>query len=281
MVDANLLNYTEYSVLMSVYDKEKPEYLTVSIESILHQTFLPKEFIIVEDGKLNSDLEEVICTYEHNYKSMIKIIRLEKNFGLGHALNVGVNACTTDVVARMDSDDYSTPDRCYTQMKKINEGYDIVGCNVAEFQNDIKNLVTYKIMPEDNDSIYKFSKLRNPFNHPTVMFKKKSIINIGNYKSGFRSEDYDLWLRAIYFKLNCYNIQEYLVYMRVSNEFYNRRSGRKNFAEHRNLMKTVLERRQITKEEYFINCSATFIKCFCPTFLRKLLYKKFLRKSAM
>ncbi len=186
----------KYSVLMSVYKKENPDYLRISMDSMFNQTILPDEFILICDGPLTSELDNVINEFEIKYKKVLKVIRFKENMGLGNALQYGVKKCKNDYIARMDSDDFSVPTRCEMQLKKFAEDktLSIVGSNVAEFSSDINIIESIRSVPEFNDEIIKFSKTRNPFNHPSVMYKKNDVLSSGNYRNIRFMQDYYLWI---------------------------------------------------------------------------------------
>ena len=217
----------KYSVLMSVYFREKAQFLIDSIESMLTQTVVPNEIVIVKDGKLTRELDEVIDQYKSKYDKLFNIVELEKNIGLGLALAEGVKHCKNELIARMDSDDISVKDRCEKQLIKYQEEpeLDIVGSSIAEFIDNINNVQAYRILPESDEEIKKFARRRNPFGHPSVMLRKSKVLEAGNYRSYYLVEDYDMWIRMIEHEARCYNFQEILVFMRVSTNFYKRRAG--------------------------------------------------------
>ena len=268
-----------YSVLMSVYYKENPEWLDIAIKSMLAQTFLTNDFVIIKDGPLTSELDSVISKYQRKYPDIINIVALEKNVGLGPALKIGVENCKNEWIARMDSDDYSIPTRCEKEIKKIIEDntLDIIGSNIAEFIDDIKNVQAYRILPEKNDEIYKYARRRNPFGHPSVMLRKSKIIEAGNYREYYLCEDYDMWIRMIEKKVRCYNIQDILVYMRVSNDFYKRRGGIKYLKSILKFKKEQYLKGFYSLKDFIISSSAHIIMCLLPNKLRDFLYRKILR----
>ena len=273
--------FPPYSVLMSVYYKENPEWLRISIDSMLNQTVFPSEFVLVEDGPLTEELNRVIGKYEKKYKNLFKIIKLEKNQGLGPALKIGVENCSNEYIARMDSDDYSVPERVEKELlifKKIPE-LGMVGTNVVEFIDTPQNIISYVILPETNNEIIKFSKKRNPFRHPSIMFKKAAILGAGNYREYYLCEDYDMWLRMIRAGCQCYNIQEILTYMRISKDFYKRRGGIKYLKSINKFKKEQVKVGYFTKLEYFKSIIPHAIVCLMPNFMRDIIYKKFLRKG--
>ena len=270
-----------YSVLMSVYFKEKPEWLDYSISSMMNQTIVPNEFVLVEDGPLTKELEEVVNKYVKKYPKIFKVVKIEKNGGLGQALKLGIEKCKNEFIARMDSDDYSLPERIEKELEIFEKYPDvgIVGTNVSEFIDSIDNVICDTILPETNEEIIKFSKRRCPFSHPSVMFKKSEVINAGNYRENYLCEDYDMWLRMLRNDCKCYNIQESLVYMRVGEDFYKRRGGWK-------YMKTILKfKNELLKTGYFTlfdylkSTVPHIIVCLIPNSLRNWIYRNLLRKK--
>ena len=270
-----------YSVLMSVYFKEKPEWLDYSISSMMNQTIVPNEFVLVEDGPLTKELEEVVNKYVKKYPKIFKVVKIEKNGGLGPALKLGIEKCKNEFIARMDSDDYSLPERIEKELEIFEKYPDvgIVGTNVSEFIDSIDNVICDTKLPETNEEIIKFSKRRCPFSHPSVMFKKSEVINAGNYRENYLCEDYDMWLRMLRNDCKCYNIQESLVYMRVGEDFYKRRGGWK-------YMKTILKfKNELLKTGYFTlfdylkSTVPHIIVCLIPNSLRDWIYRNLLRKK--
>lgn len=268
-------DFPSFSVLMSVYYKEKPEYLRQSIASIINQTLMPNEIVIVKDGKIGDALENVLKEFS-NYN--LKIIGYEKNMGLGYALNYGVVNCSNDIIARMDSDDIAKQDRFEKEIKYlVNNGYDLVGSNTCEFIDSIDNIISQRNMPETSIDIIEYSHKRNPFIHPSIMTYKSKIIKAGNYQSCYLCEDYDMWTRMIEQKCKCYNIQENLVYMRVGKDFYRRRGGIKYCKAIISFKKKLYKRGYMQKKDYLKSRNASIVISLMPGFLREFVYKKFLR----
>ncbi len=270
----------EYSVLMSVYYKEKPEWLDLSIRSMLEQTVAPGEFVLVEDGKLTDELYQVIDKYEKAYPDIFRIVALPQNVGLGPALKKGVEECSNELIARMDSDDYSIPERAEKELSifENNPETGIVGTNISEFTDSVDNVISNAILPENHDDIIKYSKKRNPFRHPSVMFRKSEVLKAGNYREYYLCEDYDLWLRMIRSGCRCYNIQDICVCMRIGEDFYKRRGGKDYFKSIKRFKKEQLENGYFTKSEYLKTIVPHAIVCYMPNGLRSFIYKKFLRR---
>lgn len=273
--------YPRYSVLMSVYCKEKPEWLDYSIESMMKQTVMCDEFLLVEDGPLTAELENVIQKYKTRYPDIFNIVKIEKNGGLGPALKLGVEKCRNEFIARMDSDDYSVPDRIEKQFKVFenNPDIDLVGSNVEEFEEDISNITCHVILPENQKEIYKFSKKRCPFRHPSLLYKKSAVLKADNYRDFYLCEDYDLYIRLLKTGCICYNVQEPLVYMRIGKDFYKRRGGIK-------YMKTILKFKNeqlrtgyFSIFDYLKSTIPHIIVCLIPNNIRDWIYKNLLRKK--
>lgn len=206
-----------YSVLMSVYKKEKPDYLKISIESMLDQTVQPDEIIIVKDGELTEELNQMISDYQKRYTKIFTVVALSENVGLGSALNAGLDKSRNELVARMDTDDISVPKRCEIQLAAFGKDpeLDIVGSNIDEFIDDPENIVSSRKLPSDHADIVKFSKRRNPFNHPTIMYKKSTVLKHGGYKSYRRNQDYDLFVRMLHKGAKAKNIDKSLLLFRA------------------------------------------------------------------
>ena len=161
-----------YSVLMSVYHKEKPEHFRMAIQSMLDQTVRADDFVIVCDGPLTDELNGVLAWAEETLGKRLTIVRLPVNGGLGKALNEGLKHVRNELVARMDSDDVSLPERCELQLNAFSENPEIsvLSGTIEEFETDMQNVTAQRVLPEKHEEIFAFAKRRNPFNHPCVMF---------------------------------------------------------------------------------------------------------------
>lgn len=264
-----------YSILMSVYYKEKPEYLRQAIESMLNQTVKSNDFVIVCDGILTKELYDVLSEFEQN--NCIHRIQLDENFGLGYALQKGLVECKNELIARMDSDDISVNNRIELQLRKFKENKKLVVCGgyVQEFKDNVKGQV--KSVPLSNKEIIHYSKKRNPFNHMTVMFKKEHVIEVGNYVPFYLNEDYLLWAKLIIAKKEVLNIGEILAYMRVDNDLYNRRGGLKYALTDLKLQNTFYRMGLTTFSQRLLNTLIRMSVRVIPCSIRKSIYKNILR----
>lgn len=273
-------NYENYSVLMSVYYKEKPEQLRESLDSILNQTVKTNDFVLVCDGPLGDELDGVINEYAQKFGDAFNVVRLPENGGLGKALNEGMKHCKNELIGRMDSDDISYPDRFERQLEvfEANTSVDICSGTVEEFENSINDVTCKRIVPEKHEDILAFSKKRNPFNHPCVMYKKSKVMEAGGYLDFPLLEDYYLWVRMLKNGAKGYNIQEPILYMRAGNDMYERRSGWKYAGHQKKFFKELKKMGYISGTECAVSVVERTVASLIPNGLRKAAFKKILRK---
>lgn len=265
---------------MSVYKNDNPEWLRSAIESILNQTIKTDDFVIVCDGPLTRKLMGVISKYQ-KANSSIKVLKLKENVGLGLALNRGILECKHKLIARIDSDDISFPNRMEEQLKvfKQDKNLSVVGTMALEFVDSVDNLKGYATFPETTEEIIRYAKKRNPFCHPSVMFKKKSVLDAGNYQDCHLCEDYDLWIRMCLNDCKFYNIQRPLHYWRVSENFYKRRGGFKYLKSILSFLKKYYDYGFFSRKEYYSAVIIRSIVYLMPNFFRAFVYRNFLRKK--
>lgn len=265
---------------MCVYGKDNPKWFRVAVESILDQTCPPNEVVLVVDGPVPDELGTVINEYEKN--PVFKVIRLAENQGHGNARRTGLENCSNELVAIMDSDDISVPERFEQQIKMFESdpSIDIIGGNIAEFVGEIDNFVGKRIVPCSDLEIKDYMKYRCPMNLVTVMFKKSSVYAAGGFIDWFCEEDYYLWLRMYLKKMKFANIPDVLVNVRVGKEMYQRRGGWKYFKSEAKLQKYMFDNKVIKFPTYFINCSKRFVvQVMLPNRIRGWVFKKFARKD--
>ncbi len=271
----------KFSVLMSVYYKENPVYLKEAMESIYDKQILkPTEIILVEDGELTKELYQEIDRQKSRLKDVLKIVKLEKNSGLGKALNIGVLNCSNELIARMDTDDIAYPNRFKEQIKYFKDypETDVLGTFMNEFTENTSNIICVKDAPLNN--IEKYMKYRDPVNHPSVIFKKSKVLEAGNYQEILLNEDSYLWRRMLKKGAIFKNIAEPLMFFRVSNDTYKRRGGWKYIKAEWELQNKYLELGVINKIEFWQNILLKSIVRLMPNKLRKFVYLKLLRKNS-
>ena len=269
----------EFSVLMTVYDKEKPYNLRKSLLTSYQQTIKPTEIILVCDGELTQELYDEIERIKSEI-SILKVYQLDTNVGSGPASRFGVEKCNTDLIARMDSDDYSVETRFEKQIKAFEENPNLVmvGTNILEKNTEFTAL---KTVPKKTEEIREYSKFRNPFNNPSSMIKKEYILKVGNYRKFRYLEDYDLTMRLIHDNptKDFLNIQEPLVVMQTDDSSYLRRGGLLYVKTEFFLQVDFYKRGYLTKLELCRNIFVRNIVRVMPNSMRKLIYKKKMRES--
>lgn len=260
---------------MTVYKKDNPDYFRQSLQSMLTQSVIPNEVLVIADGPIPNELEMVIDDLDKKYPQIIKEIRLEKNVGLGTALKIGVPKCKNELIARMDSDDISFPDRCRLQLEAFinNPDLDIVGYSIKEFSGDINNIVGVRKVPETNEEIYKFSRLRDPFNHPTVMFRKSKVISSGNYGDYRKNQDTDLWIKMLSHNAVCMNLSDDQFRFRFDENTYVRRKNWLNTSILLNIRYNAWKNGFNTLNEFFIISAGQIIRYILPVSFQKVIYK--------
>lgn len=272
-----------YSVLMSVYKKEQPEYLYAALKSMMEQSLKPSEIVLVCDGPLTKDLDDILKKEE--FQNILKIIHLKKNNGLGVALAKGLPECTCEWIARMDSDDISLVDRCEKQLLYLeaHPEIDVLSGTIAEFQGHAITaieahgyIVAKKCVPQTQDEVTSYIKMRNPINHPCVMFRKSKVLMAGGYRPCSLFEDYDLWVRMFQQGCQFANLSDTLLYMRV-NEMHRRRGGIFYISAIWHFWIEMYRRGMLNFSECSFILLSRIIVSLLPNGMRKLIYDKGLR----
>lgn len=281
MVIDDMMEDYKYSVLMSTYYKDNRDFLVLSIESMLNQTIPPEEFIIVKDGKVSIEVEELIFHYQELYPNLFTIISLEQNVGLGLALNEGLKISRNELIARMDSDDISLPERCELQLKKFKEDQDlvIVGSYVDEFFDNPQKPISTRAVPQSYQDIKKFAKRRSPFNHPTVMYKKSKVLAIGGYSNLRRNQDVDLFGRMIFNNYKACNINKSLLLFRSDSNLMKRRKSWQNTILYIKVIKKFWKLGFSSFWDLLIVTISQLIVFIMPSWMQAKIYKIFLRKK--
>lgn len=270
----------KFSVSMSVYAGDRPEWFCTAVDSILHQTCKPDEVVLVVDGPVSEDLNAAIASYEGN--PIFKVIRLETNQGHGNVRRIGMEHCSHELIALMDADDISTKDRFEKQLTMFAEHPElaVVGGNITEFVDAPDNFVGARMVYSEDTDIKRDMKVRCSMNQMTVMFRKSEIEQAGGYIHWFCEEDYYLWLRLMQNGAKFANLPDYLVNVRVGKEMYQRRGGKEYFLSEAKLQKYMLEHKIIGFGTYAVNVAKRLIvQVLLPNRLRSWVFQKFARKA--
>lgn len=269
-----------FSVLLSVYKDETPFFLNEALYSLLKkQNILPNEIILVKDGQLTTELNNIISIWVDEFPQIVNIIPLEKNVGLGNALNEGLKHCTNNWVFRMDTDDCCMPHRFEKQIEYIKNNPEVVlvGSNTEEFDSSMENSLGYRKVPCTHNEIRTYIKRRNPFNHMTVAFRKDIIESVGGYKHHLYMEDYNLWIRIVAEGHQVGNIDDVLVNVRGGDSMVKRRKGITYIKSEFQLAKLKTDKKIDTPLNAYLNCTLRSIPRLLPTSILSKVYKK-LRK---
>lgn len=269
-----------YSVLMPLYKKDDPEWFCISMDSIMAQTVKPSEIVVTCDGPLSAELDDALLKYIDANPGLFKVYRFQKNVGLGIALAKGIELCNNDLIARMDADDFAVSSRCEKQLAVFaaNPTIDVVGSNVEEFVGDISHVVSHVVLPEKQPEIVKYARRRCPIRHPALMYKKEAVLRAGNYRDYRHAQDYNLIVHMILSGAQIYNIQENLMFMRVSPDFYKRRGGIEQAKLVLRLKKEFYDCKFYSLGDFLISGVGNAVVALLPNSLRTVFYKAALRK---
>jgi len=271
-----------FSVLISVYAAEKIDFFRKAMNSVLNQTLMPSEIVLIRDGEVPQGLQNCIDEFLTLYPELFKYIPLEKNVGLGRALNIGVESSSNDLIIRMDSDDICVPERFELQVSymKNNPEIAVLGGQIEEFEADELCRGFKREVPTEHNLIVNFMKTRNPFNHMTVAFRKKAVLDAGNYLEMHYAEDYYLWCRMLLNNETFANLPDTLVFARTGGGMFQRRGGIKYFLSLKRLEDFKLKHKLINFGEYAKTIMIRFIlQVVFTKQLREFVMKKFARTN--
>lgn len=280
-VKSHECQYPNFSVLMSVYKKEKPQYLDQALRSIENQTVVPTEIILVEDGIIPDALQEVISKHQANFINDFKVIKSIHNQGLGASLRLGTEFVSTNWIARMDSDDISVHKRFELQLNEIikDPSLAVVGGQIQEFAGEPENIVGYRKVPVSEPLLREFIKWRSPFNHPSVMLNKMILQKVGGYIPYGNLEDYHLWARIIIQNFRVKNINQVLLNMRVDEGMYRRRGKISNIRYFYRLRNMLYKHKILNWHEKILGDWMMTLNILIPGWLREYIYRHVLHKN--
>ncbi|MBN2057315.1 MAG: glycosyltransferase [Candidatus Saganbacteria bacterium] len=267
------------SVLMSVYKNDRAEHLDRALGSLVEQTLRPAEIVLVEDGPLTPELEAVIR--RRSAEIAIRPLVLAKNVGLGRALAAGLLQCRHELVARMDSDDISAPERLAKQAAYLlaHPEIAVVGTWISEFDGAETDIYAYRKLPTEPDELRRFAKTRMPVNHVSVLFRKSAILASGSYSTMRGLEDYPLWGRMLVKGYKFANIPEVLVNVRAGREMIDRRGGLKYLVNELAMLREFRRIGLINPMEFMVNLVVRIGLRLVPNRLRRFIYMKAFRRQ--
>ena len=275
------MSSTPFSVLMSVYRKESPEFLWEALDSVFDQTAVPAEVVLVEDGPLTNELHALLDDYGRTHPSL-KRVPLPENRGLGLALQEGMLHCSNELVARMDTDDISVATRFERQLAEFekNPDIDICGSHIKEFEGTPDHIVAERRVPLTHDDCKRYQRRRDAFNHVSVMFRKSAVLKAGNYQHCPLMEDTLLWANMFKTGATAMNIDDYLVLVRIGKDMYERRGGMAYFKKYRKARRVIYQTGFISWWDYAYTIVIQFVVAIMPNSLRGFVFKKLLHKQS-
>jgi glycosyltransferase involved in cell wall biosynthesis len=269
-----------FSVLMAVHAKEDPALLHKSLDSLCQQTLKAERVVMVCDGELTPQLEDVIS--EMQPKLPLKLVRSPENLGLGKALQLGMRECETEIIARADTDDISLPQRFEKQVDFLvrNVDIDLVGSSILEFDADPKVILSEKKVPLNHDCISVYAKWRNPINHMSVVFRKSSVCRAGGYSDYRYAQDYHLWVKMLMTGCKFANLPDPLVLASAGGKMISKRGGIKHFLNEFKMQKEFLNIGFTTPLHFVLNSVTRLAVRIVPNSWRMFIYLRLLRKPS-
>ena len=264
------------SLLLPVWRRDRPDHLVAAFRSTVdQQTRRPDHVVVVRDGPVAPELSAAIAELAATSPVPVDVLELERNVGLGPALDAGLRACRYDVVARMDADDLSLPHRFAVQMPLIEAGAELVGAGLLEFGAGADDVVGRRVPPTDPDDIRARARFADPFNHPTVVYRRRCVQAVGGYGEFALMEDYLLWAKMIMAGARVANVAEPLVLYRVGAGAYRRRGGLAQLRTELGLQRRLRALGFTTPSQYVRNVAVRGGYRLVPEAARRLAYRRF------
>jgi glycosyltransferase involved in cell wall biosynthesis len=269
----------QFSVLIATYEGDDPDDLSRALQSVIDQTVRPDEIVVVADGSLTTDLEAVLDDFESAYPDLLTRTSLPTNQGLGAALNHGVETCSYEWIGRLDSDDIAVENRFERQLTYLDENpeTDVLGGYIGEFSNDPADIETTREVPTTPDQVRSIARFRCPLNHPTVIFRRSAVLEVGNYRPLRSMQDYDLWMRMLAKEYQLSNIPTILVKCEGGEELFNRRGGLTYARIETKLQYEFLQLGMISVPVFLLNICVRIPLRLIPNRLRSFVYRTLLR----
>lgn len=263
------------SVLLSVYKKESPAFLNQALLSIYdEQQFKPNQIVLVKDGPLTSELDEVISTWQVKLGDIFAVVALPQNIGLGAALNEGLKHCQYELVARMDTDDVALPERFAKQVEFMNSNPDVAAASATleDWDEGFQHKQGIRLLPTDSAALANFAKRRSPLSHPLAIFRKSVVLKVGGYPPLRKAQDYALWSLLLSKGYKLANLPDVLLKMRTGNEMLGRR-GWDYFKQEYQLFKYQKEIGFLSNFDFVINVLLRGGLRLSPDFVKRWAYK--------
>jgi glycosyltransferase involved in cell wall biosynthesis len=262
-----------FSLLVPVYDGDRPDHIRRAMRSAVDdQTVRPDQVVIVRDGPVRDELARCLDELQRASPVPVTFVPLRDNAGLGPALDQGLAASWFDVIARMDADDVAMPHRFEVELPLIADA-DIVGAGLYEFMEDTDEIVGQRVPPTGPARIRRYARMHDPFNHPTVVYRREAVLAAGGYGDLPLMEDYALFARMLAGGARAVNVAEPLVFYRVGAEAFRRRGGARLLRSELRLQREFLRRGFTSPPEYLRNVIVRGGYRLIPWWLRRAVYR--------
>jgi Glycosyltransferases, probably involved in cell wall biogenesis len=269
-----------FSLLLPVYHGDTaPHFAKAFASSVFDQTRRPSQVVVVQDGPIGQALDAEVARATASSPVPVDRVVLETNSGLAMALAAGLARCEHEIVARIDADDISLPERFARQIPMVEAGLDLVGTGMLEFQDEIGSIVGRRVPHTGQERIEHYARFHDPFSHPTVVYRKSAVQKAGGYQQLGLMEDYWLFARMIAAGARVDNVEEPLVMYRVGEGAYARRGGRAQWRSEVLLQKALRRIRFTTRAQYLRNVSIRGLYRFVPEGLRRVAYRRFIARG--
>ncbi|MDA7719771.1 glycosyltransferase [Alphaproteobacteria bacterium] len=266
----------KFSVVVSVYGGDRPDWVAESIESIFHQSVKPNEVILVVDGPIGCDLRRQVNILSKCKK--IKVLETALNRGLGFSRHLAIMNTTNEIIAFMDSDDVSVYDRFERQLVEMSsKSVDVLGGLIEEFDESLKGESCIRLVPADEKQILGLAKWRSPMNHVTVMLRKKAYLASGGYVPMRANEDYDLFVRMMQCGCKFKNLQIILVKVRGGLGLLDRRGGLELLISDILIFRKMFKSGFLSAMHLIFNILLRVFIRFAPVWVRRFIYRRVLR----
>jgi glycosyltransferase involved in cell wall biosynthesis len=261
---------SDFTLLLPVYHGDRLDFLREAYRcAVIDQILQPTHVVIVRDGPVSEDVDAFLDTVESEGAT---VVRLSENGGLSAALNAGLDVVTTEIVARADADDICLPRRFSTQIPMIQQGLDVVGSAIEEFETNPDAPGVVRPRRTDPGGLAKFARFETPLFHPTVTFRKSAVLAVGGYPELPYLEDYLLWSRMIVAGKRLGNSPEVLVRFRSGAGSYARRGGTRLLRSEIELQKQFLHTGFTTRTQFVRNVVLRGAYRLTPQWIRRTVY---------
>jgi glycosyltransferase involved in cell wall biosynthesis len=266
---------------MPVYAGDDPDFLTRAFESVtVDQQRRPEEVVLVRDGPVPDPIETRLKELIDGSPVPVTVVELPENRGVAIALQSGLAACRFDIVARMDADDVSLPERFAVQVPLVESGLDLVGSALAEMGKDEDDLRRIRRPPLTHGAIDRSARFSCPFNHPTVVFRRSVVDRAGGYEQLRHLEDYWLWARMLSGGARAANVAQPLLLFRVEAGTYERRGGWRLVGPEIELQRRMRRLGFTSNAQFMRNVLVRGVWRLGPVSLRRAVYGRvFLRRG--